>query len=80
VADGPHRPSTRRPDFRVFSRPATTEDPDAFDVISADEDVTRLQPRARFGIAAQTTQPIERVRRLASLIRSRFPLSEDSDA
>jgi 4-hydroxy-3-methylbut-2-enyl diphosphate reductase len=53
-----------------------TEDLDAFDVISTEEDVARLQPRRRFGVAAQTTQPIERVRKLASLIRCRFPLSE----
>jgi 4-hydroxy-3-methylbut-2-enyl diphosphate reductase len=53
-----------------------TEDLDAFDVISTAADVERLQPRARFGVAAQTTQPIERVRELASLIRCRFPLSE----
>ena len=36
----------------------------------------RLQPRRRFGVAAQTTQPIERVRQLGWLIRRRFPLSE----
>ena len=53
-----------------------TEDLDAFDVISTEDDVERLQPRWRFGVAAQTTQPIERVRQLASLIRCRFPLSE----
>jgi 4-hydroxy-3-methylbut-2-en-1-yl diphosphate reductase len=53
-----------------------TEDLDAFDVISTEEDVEHLQPRCRFGVAAQTTQPIERVRQLAWLIRRRFPLSE----
>lgn len=53
-----------------------TEDLDAFDVISTEEDVERLQPRRRFGVAAQTTQPIERVRQLGWLIRRRFPLSE----
>lgn len=53
-----------------------TEDLDAFDVISTEEDVERLQPRRRFGVAAQTTQPIERVRQLVSLIRCRFPQSE----
>jgi 4-hydroxy-3-methylbut-2-enyl diphosphate reductase len=30
----------------------------------------------RFGVAAQTTQAIEKVRRLADLIRRRFPQSE----
>jgi len=53
-----------------------TEDLDAFDVISNETDVERLKPRWRFGVAAQTTQPIERVRHLARLIRRRFPLSE----
>jgi 4-hydroxy-3-methylbut-2-enyl diphosphate reductase len=53
-----------------------TEDLDAFDVISTEADVETLQPRERFGIAAQTTQPIERVRQLASMIRRRFPQSE----
>jgi len=53
-----------------------TEDLEAFDVISTEEDVERLKPRWRFGVAAQTTQPIERVRHLASLIHRRFPLSQ----
>jgi len=53
-----------------------TEDLDEFDIISTEEDVERLKPRARFGVAAQTTQPIERVRRLAALIQRRFPHSE----
>jgi 4-hydroxy-3-methylbut-2-en-1-yl diphosphate reductase len=53
-----------------------TEDLDEFDVVLEDADVARLQPRARFGVAAQTTQPIERVRRLAGLIRDYFPQSE----
>jgi 4-hydroxy-3-methylbut-2-enyl diphosphate reductase len=53
-----------------------TEDLDACDVVLADEDVYGLQERARFGIAAQTTQPIERVHRIAALIRERFPRSD----
>ena len=35
-----------------------------------------LRERPRFGVIAQTTQPIERVRRLVQLIRERFPKSE----
>jgi 4-hydroxy-3-methylbut-2-enyl diphosphate reductase len=35
-----------------------------------------LRERARFGVAAQTTQPIERVRRLVELLRLRFPSAE----
>ena len=53
-----------------------TGDLDEFDVILTEEDVAKLKPRRRFGVAAQTTQPIERVRQLASLIGQRFPLSE----
>jgi 4-hydroxy-3-methylbut-2-enyl diphosphate reductase len=53
-----------------------TEDLGAFDVVSSDEDVEALRTRPRFGVAAQTTQPIERVRHLVSLLRRRFPQSE----
>jgi 4-hydroxy-3-methylbut-2-enyl diphosphate reductase len=35
-----------------------------------------LQERPRFGVAAQTTQPIDKVRRLVALIQTRFPNSE----
>ena len=53
-----------------------TEDLAEFDVVLNEEDVAHLRERPRFGIAAQTTQPIERVRELARLIRERFPQSE----
>jgi len=53
-----------------------TEDLAEFDVVLNDEDVLQLKERARFGIAAQTTQPIDKVRRLVGLIRERFPNSE----
>src|SRR5438552_17102130 len=53
-----------------------TEDLKEFDVVLAETDVDGLQERPRFGIAAQTTQPVERVRRLVFLIRQRFPRSE----
>ena len=53
-----------------------TEDLKEFDVVLADADVDVLQGRPRFGIAAQTTQPVERVRHLVFLIRQRFPRSE----
>jgi 4-hydroxy-3-methylbut-2-enyl diphosphate reductase len=52
------------------------EDLEAFDVICTEEDVERMQERPRFGVAAQTTQPIERVRYLVELIRRRFPRAE----
>jgi len=53
-----------------------TEDLAAFDVVSSEADVEALRPQPRFGVAAQTTQPIERVRRLVSLLRGRYPRSE----
>lgn len=53
-----------------------TEDLVEFDVVLNEEDIARLRERPRFGIAAQTTQPIERVRELARLIRERFPNAE----
>jgi 4-hydroxy-3-methylbut-2-en-1-yl diphosphate reductase len=53
-----------------------TEDLAEFDVVLSEEDVLQLQWRPRFGVAAQTTQPIEKVRHLAGSIRRRFPNSE----
>jgi 4-hydroxy-3-methylbut-2-enyl diphosphate reductase len=53
-----------------------TEDLTEFDVVLNESDVFELQEHRRFGIAAQTTQPIERVRALVELIRRRFPNSE----
>jgi 4-hydroxy-3-methylbut-2-enyl diphosphate reductase len=53
-----------------------TDDLEAFDVILSEEDIEQMQDRPRFGIAAQTTQPIERVRHLVERIRQRFLRSE----
>jgi 4-hydroxy-3-methylbut-2-enyl diphosphate reductase len=53
-----------------------TGDLDAFDVVLDEGDVARLCERPRFGVVAQTTQPIDRVRQLVRLIRERFPQSE----
>jgi 4-hydroxy-3-methylbut-2-enyl diphosphate reductase len=53
-----------------------TGDLDEFDVVLTEADVFRLQERARFGVAAQTTQPIEHARRIVERIRMRFPASE----
>jgi len=47
-----------------------------FDVVLCEEDVVGLAERPRFGVVAQTTQPIDRVRQLVGLIRERFPRSE----
>ena len=51
-------------------------DADAFDVVLDDEDVLALEDHPRIGVAAQTTQPIERVRHVVALIRRRFPQSD----
>lgn len=53
-----------------------TEDLAEFDVVLAEADIFGVRERRRFGVAAQTTQPIERVRRLVELLRRRFPESE----
>jgi 4-hydroxy-3-methylbut-2-en-1-yl diphosphate reductase len=52
-----------------------TGDLDRFDVILEDEDVLALDEHPRIGVAAQTTQSVEKVRRLVDLIRRRFPHS-----
>lgn len=53
-----------------------TEDLAEFDVVLSEADVQQLRVRQRFGIAAQTTQPIERVRYLVGLIRAKFPTAD----
>ena len=53
-----------------------TGDLGEFDVVLADEDVRALPPRWQYGVVAQTTQPIERVKRLVQLMGERFPDSE----
>lgn len=53
-----------------------TEDFDRFDVVLDEDDVRRLDEHPRIGIVAQTTQSIERVRYLVSLLKERFPNSD----
>ena len=53
-----------------------TGDLPEFDVVLSADDVDRLRERERFGVVAQTTQPIDRVRGLVYLLRTRFPRSE----
>lgn len=53
-----------------------TEDLDDFDVVLSETDVFELKQCSRYGVAAQTTQPIERVRALVELIEARFPEAE----
>jgi 4-hydroxy-3-methylbut-2-enyl diphosphate reductase len=53
-----------------------TEDLDGFDVVLDEEDVLALDEHPRMGIAAQTTQPLEKVQHLVELIRRRFPKAD----
>jgi 4-hydroxy-3-methylbut-2-enyl diphosphate reductase len=53
-----------------------TEDLDQFDVVLCEADVAGMSAQPRYGVIAQTTQPIEKVRRLVQLIRERFPQAE----
>lgn len=53
-----------------------TGDLDRFDVVLNESDIDALDPHPRIGVAAQTTQPVDRVRRLTDLIRARFPDAE----
>ena len=53
-----------------------TEDLDEFDVVLDENDVANLCEQEKFGVISQTTQPIEKVRRLVELIREQFLKSE----
>jgi 4-hydroxy-3-methylbut-2-enyl diphosphate reductase len=53
-----------------------TEDLADFDVVLSDEDVLDLREHPRFGVVAQTTQPIKRTGYLVAQIRRRFPACE----
>ena len=47
-----------------------------YDVILFESDVMSLRKQPRYGVMAQTTQPIERVRHLVQLLRRTFPHAE----
>ena len=53
-----------------------TEDLAEFDVVLGEQDLASLSEHRRFGVISQTTQPIDKVRRLVQLLRDRFPQSE----
>lgn len=53
-----------------------TEDLVQFEVVLEAADVAGLRERPRFGVVAQTTQPIDKVRQIVRLLRERFPNSE----
>jgi 4-hydroxy-3-methylbut-2-enyl diphosphate reductase len=50
-----------------------TEDLAECDVVLSEEDIDNLEPHSRFGVVAQTTQPIVRVRDLVEYLQARFP-------
>lgn len=52
-----------------------TEDYPQADVILTDDDVRQLLVRSSFGVVAQTTQPVGRVRQLVSCLERLFPES-----
>ena len=53
-----------------------TEDLAEYDVILEDAEIGVLSERSRFGVISQTTQPMEKARRLVQLMRERFPNAE----
>ena len=53
-----------------------TEDLHEFDVVLDEKELANLHEHPRFGVIAQTTQPIEKARHLAQRMRERFPNSE----
>ncbi|MBX3744233.1 MAG: 4-hydroxy-3-methylbut-2-enyl diphosphate reductase [Verrucomicrobiae bacterium] len=53
-----------------------TEDLAAFDVVLDDADVASVASHQKFGVVAQTTQPLSRVRHLLALLQTRFPDSQ----
>ena len=53
-----------------------TEDLSEFEVVSCAADIEKISERPHFGVIAQTTQPIEKVRRLVQLLREKFSKSQ----
>jgi len=53
-----------------------TEDLVEYDVVLTPAEVGQMSERRRFGVVAQTTQPIARVQELVALLRRRFPRAE----
>jgi 4-hydroxy-3-methylbut-2-en-1-yl diphosphate reductase len=74
VAGGFHPVVIGKPDH-VEVR-GMTEDLAEFDVVLSAENIDNLRERPRFGVIAQTTQPIDKVRQLVGLMRQCFPNSE----
>ena len=53
-----------------------TEDLEAVDIILTEADLDQVEARSKFGVIAQTTQPIGRVQQLMQALRARFPTAE----
>lgn len=53
-----------------------TEDLAGCDIVLAESDIRQMTERPKFGVIAQTTQPVERVQQLVQRLRERFPDSE----
>ncbi len=53
-----------------------TEDLTEWDVVLSEEGIDALESRPRFGVVAQTTQPIAHVRSMVKYLKSGFPNSE----
>lgn len=53
-----------------------TDDLDALNVVLQPEDIAGIQARERFGVIAQTTQPIDKVCQLVQSLRIHFPRAE----
>jgi 4-hydroxy-3-methylbut-2-enyl diphosphate reductase len=53
-----------------------TDDLDHFNTIESEQDLDRVQHHSKFGVIAQTTHPIERVRYWVDRLRTKFPSSE----
>src|SRR5205085_8023376 len=53
-----------------------TEDLQDYAVILNEEEISQIPPREKIGVAAQTTQPIQRVQSLVQAIKNRFPDAE----
>ncbi len=52
-----------------------TGDLESFDVLLTAEEVQKLEEKPGYGVVAQTTQSIDKVRFLVQLLREKFPLS-----
>ena len=53
-----------------------TEDLSEHDVVLSEDDIDALSLRRRYGVVAQTTQPIARVHELVDYLKNRFPAAE----